>query len=94
MATSDGGGVSREGLESAGRLLDQHSQEDRNYVELSGRLRIATHRKLHTRYRKSAWYLAPLVFVAGSIVLLGVCLHACILFHLVRKTHMYGVLVR
>ena len=45
MAASDGGGVSREGVESAGRLLDQHSKEDLNYVELSGKLRIATHRE-------------------------------------------------
>ena len=34
-----------EGLESAGRLVDQHLKTDQTYVELSGQLRIATHRK-------------------------------------------------
>ena len=68
MAASDGGGVSREGLESAGRLLDQHAQEDRSYVELSGRLRIATHRKPRTRHLEGAPCLTLLAFVAGSVV--------------------------
>ena len=34
-----------ESLESAGRLIDQHLKADQSYVELSGQLRIATHRK-------------------------------------------------
>ena len=37
--------VSPESLESAGRLVDQHMSSDRNYVELSGQLGIASHRK-------------------------------------------------
>ena len=37
---------SPEGLEGAGRLVDQHLKADQTYVELSGQLRIATHRKI------------------------------------------------
>ena len=37
--------MSVEGLESAGRLVDQHLKADNSYMELSGQLRIATHRK-------------------------------------------------
>lgn len=37
---------SPEGLEGAGRLVDQHLKTDQTYVELSGQLRIATHRKI------------------------------------------------
>ena len=34
-----------ESLENAGRLIDQHLKADHSYVELSGQLRIASHRK-------------------------------------------------
>ena len=44
-----------EGLENAGRLVDQHLKEDASFMELSGKLRIASHgmlmaiRKMHLK---------------------------------------------
>ena len=38
-----GAGGSGENMEAAGRLVEQHLNEDNSYMELSGQLRIATH---------------------------------------------------
>ena len=38
------GGV--DAVENAGSLLDQHIHDDQNFYDLSGLLRVATHRKL------------------------------------------------
>ncbi len=45
MAAVSSPKVTSETLESAGRLVDQHLTSDRRYVELSGQLGIASHRK-------------------------------------------------
>ena len=37
--------VVSEGIENAGRLIDNHLKEDAAFMELSGQLRIATHSK-------------------------------------------------
>ena len=38
-----GTGSSGDNMEAAGRLVEQHLNEDNSYMELSGQLRIATH---------------------------------------------------
>ena len=44
-AGAQGGGVGGESLEAAGRLVEKHLLEDNSFMELSGQLRIATHRE-------------------------------------------------
>ena len=42
--------AAHEGLDNAGRLVDQHIKEDQRYTELSGQLRIPSHRELKVVY--------------------------------------------
>lgn len=47
--SAQAGAAGVESLESASRLVEKHLNEDDSFMELSGQLRIATHRKTDIR---------------------------------------------